>query len=42
MIYAYRQKHLDAGSDYCAAFKAHKNQEDKDVERARRCTTPAI
>ncbi|KAK9904764.1 hypothetical protein WJX75_002101 [Coccomyxa subellipsoidea] len=36
MIYAYRQKHLDAGSDYCAAFKAHKNQEDKDVERARR------
>ncbi len=36
VIYLYRQRHLDAGTDYCEAFKAHKHEEDREVERARR------
>ena len=36
VIYLYRQRHEDAGTDYCEAFKAHKHEEDREVERARR------
>ena len=42
VIYAYKKRHDDAGTDYCAAFKAHINQEDKDVERARRYFVLAV
>ena len=36
VIFAYREKHKEAGADYYEAFKAYKNPEDYDVEVARR------